>query len=152
MRYMSRLPSSARKGILQHEKIRFVLVGCINTSVDFGLLFVLVNLILMPAIFANIISTTVALCVSYLLNKKAVFGADATNAKQIVLFVVVTLAGLWILQGGIIALLAPVLQPVAGDSGGLLGAKLIATLFSLTWNYLWYSRVVFRKDGRDKEK
>jgi len=132
--------------LLRHEKVRFVTVGAINTSVDFIVLFILASIFLVPTIAANIVSTTTALAVSYLLNKKAVFGdTDTSSVKQIMLFVVVTLAGLWVLQGTIITMLGPVLQPMLGETGSLLGAKLIATLFSLSWNYLWYSRVVFRK-------
>lgn len=139
------MPAWLRR-LLRHEKVRFAAVGAINTSVDFIVFFTLANLLPIPTIVANILSTTTALAVSYLLNKKAVFGnTDANNVRQVVLFVVVTLAGLWVLQGIAITLLAPLLQPVVGKNGSLLLAKLIATLFSLTWNYIWYSRVVFRK-------
>lgn len=139
------MPAWLRR-LLRHEKVRFVAVGAINTSIDFIVLFVLANLFSVPTVVANVVSTTTALTVSYLLNKKAVFGdTDTGSAKQVILFVAVTLTGLWVLQGMIIALLAPMLQSVAGKTGALFTAKLIATLFSLTWNYLWYSRVVFRK-------
>ena len=132
--------------LLRHEKVRFATVGAFNTAVDFIVFFSLANLLLVPSIAANVVSTTAALVVSYLLNKKAVFGnTDANNARQVALFVIVTLSGLWILQGTVITLLAPVLEPIVGKGGSLLLAKLIATLFSLTWNYFWYSRVVFRK-------
>ena len=139
------MPAWLRR-LLRHEKVRFAAVGAINTSVDFIVFFSLANLLLIPTIAANVLSTTTALAVSYLLNKKAVFGnTDANNARQVILFVVVTLSGLWILQGVAITLLAPLFEPIVGRGGSLLLAKLIATLFSLTWNYLWYSRVVFRK-------
>lgn len=132
--------------LLQHEKIRFVLVGGVNTVVDFAILFTLVNLCSVPTFAANIVSTTAALSVSYVLNKKAVFGdADTSDIKQIALFVVVTLVGLWIVQGVVITLVSPLLQTLGGKNGSLFIAKLIATLFSLTWNYLWYSRVVFHR-------
>lgn len=132
--------------LLRHEKVRFVAVGAINTLIDFTILFLLADVFSVPIIMANIVSTTTALIVSYLLNKKAVFAnTDSNNIRQIVLFAVVTLAGLWVLQGTVIALLSPVLLPAFGSTGSLLATKLIATLFSLSWNYLWYSRVVFRK-------
>lgn len=132
--------------LLRYEKVRFVAVGALNTAVDISILFVLANLFLFPTILANVISTSTALVVSYLLNKKAVFGdTDTSSIKQVVLFVSITLVGLWVLQGAAITLLEPLLEPVLGKSGALLGAKLIATLFSLSWNYIWYSRVIFRK-------
>ena len=131
---------------MRHEKVRFILVGAVNTSIDFIVLFALVDLFGAPTIVANIVSTTVAVAVSYVLNKKAVFGdTDTHNVTQIALFVVVTLTGLWVLQGIIIAVLAPWLQTFVGKNIALFGAKLVATVFSLTWNYLWYSRIVFKK-------
>lgn len=134
-------------GLWQYEKVRYVLIGTLNTAVDFSILFSLVTFFAVPALIANIASTSTALVVSYLLNKRAVFGdTDTHNPRQVVLFVVVTLAGLWILQGLVIEAvrsLAHAWLPAHG-SVGLLAAKAIATLFSLTWNYLWYSRVVFR--------
>ncbi len=141
-----RIMTAWLRRLLRHEKVRFAAVGAINTSVDFIVFFSLANVLLVPTIAANIMSTTTALAVSYLLNKKAVFGnTDANNIRQVVLFIVVTLSGLWVLQGTVITLLAPILEPIVGKGGSLLLAKLIATLFSLMWNYLWYSRVVFRK-------
>lgn len=134
--------------ILQHEKVRFAAVGVLNTAIDFVVLFSLVTLFGVSSLLANVVSTSAALVVSYLLNKKAVFGnTDAHNPRQMLLFVAVTLSGLWILQGFIIWSVTSVantwLMLTAGAT--LLIAKVIATLFSLTWNYLWYSRVVFRK-------
>ena len=138
--------------LLRHEKIRFILVGALNTSVDFVILFLLVEALDMNAIVANVISTSVALSVSYLLNKKAVFGDTDTNDwRRVMLFVVVTLAGLWILQGAVIALLSPLLNNIVGKSAALFAAKLIATLFSLTWNYEWYSRVVFKRRAHESK-
>lgn len=134
--------------ILQYEKVRFAAVGVLNTAVDFVILFSLVTLLGVPSLMANVVSTSAALAVSYLLNKKAVFGnTDAHNPRQMLLFVAVTLSGLWILQGLIIWNVTNVAGAWLALSAGvtLLVAKAIATLFSLTWNYLWYSRVVFRK-------
>lgn len=134
--------------VLQHEKIRFAAVGGLNTVVDFTILFSLVTLLSISSLVANVVSTSTALVVSYLLNKKAVFGdTDAHNPRQMLLFVIVTLSGLWILQGLVIWSVTNVADMWLMLSAGatLLIAKVIATLFSLTWNYLWYSRVVFRK-------
>ena len=134
------------KKILQYEKVRFALVGGLNTFVDFGILFSLVSLFDMPAVIANTISTSVALTVSYVLNKKAVFGnTDTNNMRQVILFVLVTLSGLWILQNVVILLVSPLIANITGALT-LLVAKLVASLFSLTWNYVLYSRVVFKKE------
>lgn len=134
--------------VSQYEMVRFGMVGVINTVVDFGSLFVLATIVGVPVFLANVLSTTTALCVSYILNKRAVFrDADMHNRRQVLLFVVVTLFGIWVLQGFVIGAVSTLLwvatnvDPVAS----LFIAKLTATAVSLMWNYIWYSRVVFSK-------
>jgi putative flippase GtrA len=127
-------------------KLRFGTVGAANTAIDFGLLFVLRSLGL-PVISANIISTTAAFCFSFFANKKYTFRSRAGNVKrEIILFVVVTLFGLWVLQNVTMQLLLlPLNASGLASETSLLIAKVIATLVSLVWNYIMYSRVVFKK-------
>lgn len=137
-----------------NEKIRFALVGVVNTATDFSILFLLTSVFGVATFAANIVSTSIALAVSYLLNKKAVFkNTDSHNYSQIILFIVVTLSGLWILQGIIIWVMLGVLEDQLHLASGvaLFGAKAVATLFSLIWNYLWYSRVVFHQAKSNKK-
>lgn len=124
------------------------MVGFMNTLVDFSLLFGLVSLIGWPVFFANVSSTSVALFFSYLLNKRAVFGdTDTHNTRKIILFITVTLTGLWVLQGIILMTFQSIIGMFAhfNDEAILLGAKVIATAATAIWNYLWYSRVIFKK-------
>ena len=129
------------------EKLKFAVVGGANTALDFGVLFVLTFLGL-DKIVANYISTGAALIFSFFANKSFTFkGAEKGSAKkQFVLFLVITLLGLWVLQPliiwGITALLAPY---IASEAISLLIAKLIATVATLIWNYILYARVVFKK-------
>ena len=127
-------------------KTRFIAVGGINTLLDFGILFALKSLGL-PAISANIISTSAAFCFSFLANKKYTFKTDSTNIKrEIVLFVIITLFGLWVLQTIVINVVSYLLSELnIPNTTTLLIAKLCATIVSLTWNYIMYSRVVFKK-------
>jgi len=127
-------------------KLRFGTVGAANTAVDFGLLFVLRSLGL-PIISANIISTTAAFCFSFFANKKYTFQSKDGNVKrELFLFVIVTLFGLWVLQTIIIQLvLWPLHTTNLPSETSLLIAKVFATLVSLIWNYIMYSRVVFKK-------
>lgn len=135
------------KALEKHgEKIRFVLVGGANTAIDFALLFLFTNLGV-DKIVANYFSTGLALIFSFFANKSFTFKNKSENAKkQFVLFLVVTLTGLWLLQPlviwGVTSLLAPY---VTDDNINLFIAKLIATVASLIWNYLLYSRLVFKK-------
>ena len=131
---------------VKHEKIRFGLVGLVNTAVDFILLNLLADFLGLQVVVANIISTTLAMLLSFGLNKKAVFRSDGGTAKQFILFMTVTLGGLWLVQTTVLALVHGVLV----DHGlsefiALNIGKLIGICFGLVWNYLWYSRVVFKE-------
>ena len=128
------------------DKVRFVLVGGANTALDFILLFLFVNLGV-NKIVANYFSTGLALIFSFFVNKSFTFKNKDKNAKkQFAIFLVVTLSGLWILQPIIIWACTPVLEPYISDSNVLLFiAKLVASVATLVWNYLFYSRLVFKK-------
>lgn len=128
------------------QLIRFGLIGVINTALDFGLLFILKSVGLM-ATTANIFSTSIAFVFSFFANKKYTFRSSATNVvREMILFVAVTLFGLWVLQTGVIWLVLPHLSKLLRSSEmGLLVTKLIATAVSMTWNYILYDKLVFKK-------
>ncbi len=126
---------------------RFALVGSVNTALDFGILLILKTLGI-PAVAANIISSTTAFIASFLANKKYTFKTTDTNvAKEMFLFVVVTLVGLWVFQSAIIhAVLEPLTDLFNGNATmALIASKLLATAVSMTWNYVMYSKLVFKK-------
>ena len=119
------------------QKIRFLLVGGTNTAIDFGLLFIL-NTLGLPRVPSNTISTGVAFIFSFFANRNFTFSANSGNIKkQITLFIIVTLFGLWVIQPIIISLIS-----------NLLVGKIIATAVTLVWNYLFYSRLVFKKEAK----
>lgn len=130
------------------EKIRFAIVGGANTALDFGLLLILTNLFGLPSIAANYISTSLSFVFSFFVNKSFTFKSKTGNVKkQFLLFIAVTIVGLWIIQPLIIWAIESLLKPLGWDANVvLITAKLIATLASLTWNYLFYSRLVFKKE------
>src|SRR4051794_35526720 len=102
------------------QKLRFILVGTCNASIDFGLLFTLRALGL-PAIPANIMSTFAAFCFSFFANKKYTFKSTNSNLKrELILFVVVTLFGLWVLQTTVIAIITTLLATTTLSSGIIL--------------------------------
>ena len=131
------------------QKTRFIMVGGANTIIDFGVLFLLKSLGL-PAISANIASTSTAFCFSFFANKKYTFKTTNANIKrEIVLFVVITLFGLWVLQTIVIKIVSIALGGFhLPDNLVLLIAKLLATAVSLIWNYILYSRLVFKSSQR----
>lgn len=131
------------------EKIRFAIVGGANTALDFGLLLILTNLFGLPSIAANYISTSLSFVFSFFVNKSFTFKSKTGNVKkQFLLFIAVTIVGLWVIQPLIIWAIESLLKPLGWDANVvLITAKLVATLASLTWNYLFYSRLVFKKEN-----
>lgn len=130
------------------EKIRFGMVGIANTVLDFAILFLLVNLGL-DKIPANYISTSSAFVFSFFVNRSFTFKSTNSNVKkQFGMFLTVTLIGIWVIQPIVIVFASWCMGGLnLSDSLMLLVAKLIATLASLIWNYLFYSRVVFKKES-----
>ncbi len=125
---------------------RFALVGAANTLLDFGLLFLLRS-IGIPTIVANFVSTTIAFLSSFVANKKYTFKTKNANLRrEVVLFVLVTLFGLWVLQSFVLWLTIPWLETtLTSHQYALLMAKLLATIVSMTWNYVLYTKLVFKK-------
>lgn len=128
------------------EKLKFALVGGANTALDFLILFLLVASGL-NAITSNYISTGIAFIFSFFVNKSFTFQNKSKKVlKQFAMFIAVTIFGLWVIQPIIIAGFIAATQSLAWESAAVLFiAKIIATLASLVWNYLWYSKVVFKK-------
>ena len=127
------------------QKIRFGIVGLANTALDFILLFLFVGLGL-DKIPANYLSTGISFIFSFFVNKKFTFKSTTGNAKkQFAIFLVVTMIGLWIIQPLVIASVDATLAATGWSEAIILFvAKVIATVASLIWNYLFYSRLVFK--------
>lgn len=70
------------------------------------------------------------------------------SRKEFIQFVIVTLFGLWVVQNVVIAALTYLVSSWSvSSSAALFVAKLCAIAASLIWNYMWYSRVVFKHKG-----
>jgi len=110
----------------------------------FGLVFLGVD-----KLAANFVSTGVAFIFSFFVNKSFTFNSTTKNAKkQFILFLAITLFGLWIIQPVLINGTAWILNGSGlGKDTVLLIGKLIATLATLIWNYVLYSRFVFKKEA-----
>ncbi len=135
------------------DKLRFTIVGSINTALDFSILFILTMLLNVPKELANFISTSVSFLFSFFANKKYTFKSTSKNLKkQFLLFTIVTLFGLWVIQTIIITAITPVFTNLGiNKPAALLISKLIATAASLIWNYTLYSRVVFKKSKNSSD-
>lgn len=111
------------------------------------------------------ISVTVAMLVSYALNYRVVFrNNDAKHGKKLVLFIAITMFGLFILQNVVIYvcvhsftvpanLVSDALVKAGIDLNQnfilLNTAKVLATVVTMVWNFLMYRRFVF---GPAKER
>lgn len=128
------------------EKLRFAAVGVINTLIDMGLLFTLTSAGL-PTIGANVVSTSCAFIFSFFANRTFTFHATSSTKQQFVLFVIITLFGLWVLQNIVIWIITSLLATSTLEGNfSLLLAKLLAISVSLVWNYTMYSRFVFKRN------
>ena len=138
------------KKLKNSQEFRFAAIGGLNTILDFVILFGLTSLGI-SSLIANVFSTGITFINSFGLNKKITFKSVSKSkkelAREMALFIIVTLFGLWIIQGVIIFLTLPFFESILKNLKiSLLISKLIATVFSLIWNFILYKKVVFNKN------
>ena len=130
---------------------KFVVVGFLNTAIDFGTL----NAISVFTGFTsglviggvNVPGFTLAVCNAYLWNKFWVFkSANRTGGifQDLPKFLVVSGTGLLVNSGIVIFLTTFVSVSFFSPALWLNVAKVMATVFSLVWNFVGYKFVVFR--------
>ena len=141
------------KKLKNNQAFWFSVIGGINTALDFIILFVLASFGV-KIFIANIFSTGTTFVISFLMNKKITFKSVSNNKKELiremVLFIIVTLFGLWVIQNIVISTAMPIFENLLKNKRiSLLLSKLIATIFSLIWNFILYKKVVFKnKSGQ----
>src|SRR3989344_6186219 len=133
---------------------RFVILGFLNTGIDFGVFNLLMFLTdIQKGIWVSIflaISFSVAVINSYFWNKFWVFeGGTRTSVggREFAAFAIITVIGLVLKVGassGIIFLIPP--QYSLGQLGWNNIAAVIGTIFSLIWNFIGYRLIVFKKN------
>ena len=131
------------------QKSRFLLVGVGNTTVDFSVLF-LFKALGLSEIPANLISTSFAFCFSFFANKKYTFKTSEANvARELTLFIIVSLIGAWVIQSAVLYITLPLVSNLHLSSYiTLFIAKIIAIGAGMIWNYTMYSRVVFKEQDK----
>jgi len=129
---------------------KFVVVGGLNTFLDFAVLNVLIAF---TGIAAGIgftlfkaVSFSVAVINSYYWNKFWTFEARGRNKAEFVEFLVVSLVGVGI-NVGVASAMVNLVEPLFGLGPVAWAnlAALVATFVALTWNFLGYKLLVFRK-------
>ncbi len=141
----------------------FIVVGLGSTLVDFAVYNLLTGKpFRWSRIRANLVSTTVAMTFSFTINLLLVFPPDKFSLlNRAIKFALVTACSLYLIQSIVIYVATNVWKwPVAiavavakktptsrnwrEDVIGRNTVKLLATVFSLVWNFLWYKFYVFR--------
>jgi putative flippase GtrA len=139
-----RLPSRTAGAVGTQTRgafLRYLLVGVFNTLLDFVLFSLFAVVMSIDPLVANILSTSITLCVSYVLNRVFVFRTARSIQRTVVKFVAVTLISGLVVQSAVIwtmmrlgALIVPdlpydVLAPLA---------KISAMGVGMGFNYLGY--------------
>jgi len=158
----TRMTISKKLGHHKKQFSLFAVVGIFNTFFDFTTYNILIFIFGFAAVVANVFSASLAMMVSFVLNKKYVFSdISRKNTKhQFALFVVITAIGIYVIQSSLIAILTAeslvfhdvfirinsLLPQVFDDQFVVVnGAKAVATVGSLLWNYVMYAKFVFNK-------
>ncbi|MCW2289838.1 GtrA family protein [Leucobacter luti] len=130
--------------------LRYALVGIGMSVLDLAL-FTLCSVVLgANEIIANVVSTILTVCVSYLINRRWVFRADRASWRSFVSFAGVTLVTGLIVQTSVIwaiVHLAPLILPELTPAILLPAAKITAMGVGALMNFIGY-RFVFRKRER----
>lgn len=144
-------PSSSVKLLKQFSK--FIIVGGVNTGIDFLILNILIYVTGITAggelFVLNSLSFSIAVVNSYFMNKRWTF-QDKTQTEQEPVkfsqFFAVSIVGI-IINGLVLTGITTSVSPIFGLSAVLWAniAKLMATGISLIWNFIGYKFFVFKK-------
>lgn len=147
--------------IIRNQKIRFIVTGILNTSLDF----LTVNILFLGAHLSILLSNSTSLIIcmvfSFFMNHYFVFQSKKTiTFRSIWLFFLTTGVTLLVAQNVIITVLLGLFSayplfslplsviPIEQHITELNVAKLIAVLFSMVVNFVVYKYVIFkRKDS-----
>lgn len=148
---------------------KFGLVGILNTLLDYILFISLTKIFGIPLSsvwVAKVVSGSVAMCNSFYLNRRWVFNSSERNIEgQAVRFLIVTLIGVFGIQTGLVQFFSSI-SPWPGQLGYDIASEIgitqllpgiitreftiktvafgLATLASMTWNFIMYKKVVFK--------
>jgi len=146
------LVSFFKKNEAMRQFAKFVIVGIVNTGLDFLVLnaeMLITGITQGPGMLAqNAISFSVATTNSYYFNKKWAFrdNSKRNQGHKFSQFLIISLAGL-VINSSTVFLITSSVSPLFGISPILWAnlAKVVATGFSLIWNFIGYKFFVFKK-------
>ncbi|MCL2001870.1 GtrA family protein [Candidatus Saccharibacteria bacterium] len=140
----------------------FALVGVANTLFDYILFMIFANFF--NNALASVVSATFAMVVAFFLHKKFTWGDRKTSRTSMIQFLVVTASVMWglrtLLIWGLTEASVGFMAPLYGFAHFILrflpydfvvrtGIFAIATLATLTVNYILYNKVIFRSQKEE---
>lgn len=138
--------------------------GVMKTIIDFIVFNVALLAFGLSVLPAHLVSATLVILLSFIIQKTHVFGSGSRRMlAQAALFVLVIAAGMYVIQTGVMYVFVYVWQmPLELIHSGAAffnldtlisvetvfnnGAKIIATIGSMIWNYLLYRYIVFNEE------
>lgn len=120
--------------------LRYLMVGVFNSLLDLGLFTLFAVVLGLFPLVANILSTTITLCVSYILNRVFVFRTQRSVTRTVVQFVAVTLISGLLVQSAVIWVVLSLGALVSDVPYAVLAplAKICAMGVGMVCNYLGY--------------
>lgn len=134
-----------------YQFVKFGYTGFLNTTIDFGVLNILIYIFKIYSGFAvvimNTISFSLAVTNSYFFNKYWTFESKRKMAtREYFQFVIVSIIGL-LINDGIVYIVTTFITPFIGISPVLWVniAKALAIVIQLIWNFIGYKLIVFKQ-------
>jgi putative flippase GtrA len=155
------LAGSKRTSLIQI--LTFGVIGVFNTALDFAIFNFLSFVVAFPLIMSNIISVSIAMLVSYVLNSYFTFSNQQSrkSIKQFLLFFFITAIGIYVIQNFIIYLFSDLwihpakmtLKFIENVTSSTINSvifnanfsKVLAVGFAMVWNFSLYKFVVFKR-------
>ncbi len=128
---------------------RFLIIGLLNTALDFLLFFIFADLLSIYPVISSIFSTGIVMCLSFYLNHNFVFKSKKNKKNTFIQFFIVSIFNVWIVQSVIIYLSLQIFKNFIFflDHSWTLNmfSKLCGISFSFVLNFLMY-RYIFHKN------
>lgn len=137
----------------------FAIVGVLNTIFDYVLFMIFAGFL--SNVLASMASATFAMVVSFFLHKRFTWGDRKTSRSSMIQFIAVTALVMWgirpVVIWGLTAASTGFMEPLYGFAHFILGFLsydfvvktgifAIATLVTLTVNYIVYNKIIFRNE------
>lgn len=122
--------------LLSYKPIKFILTGGVAFGVEYASFIFLVYLVDSNLVVSNIVSFSLGLVTSFLLNKNWVFNNKEKSKRQPILYLALALFNLAI-STLIIGTVGKIIEPAI--------IKIIMVIIIAIWNYFIFSKFIFNK-------